>query len=98
METLELMMRFSMFLLISTSHTAFRSEMAGRERVAHRRQPLQRRPKNPIDLRWPSPVPMPILPTNDVGKLLERILERLDAIEKRLDRIEKMLMQRQSSA
>jgi hypothetical protein len=33
--------------------------------------------------------------TEDVGRLLKQILDRLDAIEKRLGNIEKMLMERQ---
>ena len=44
--------------------------------------------------RWPSPTPLPVVPTEDTGRLLKQILERLDAIEKRLDRIEKILTQR----
>jgi hypothetical protein len=51
-----------------------------------------RRPEVPEERRWPSPTPLPVVPAEDVGKLLKEILNRLDAIEKRLERIEKMLM------
>ncbi len=44
--------------------------------------------------RWPSPTPLPVVSTEDTGRLLKQILERLDAIEKRLGRIEKILTQR----
>jgi predicted RNA binding protein with dsRBD fold (UPF0201 family) len=36
-----------------------------------------------------------VVPTEDVGKVLKQILNRLDAIEKRLERIEKTLMAKQ---
>jgi len=36
-----------------------------------------------------------VVPTEDVGKVLKQILNRLDAIEKRLERIEKMLTAKQ---
>ena len=57
--------------------------------------PPFRRPEVPEERRWPSPTPLPMVPTEDVGKLLKQILDRLDAIEKRLERIEKMLMAKQ---
>jgi len=38
------------------------------------------------------------VPPEDIGKVLQQILERLDLIEKRLESIEKMLMRRQSTA
>lgn len=57
--------------------------------------PGPRRPERPEDWRWPSPTPLPVVPGQDVGKLLKQILDRLDAIEKRLERIEKALMERQ---
>ena len=53
------------------------------------------RPERPEERRWPSPTPLPTVPTQDVGKVLKQILNRLDAIEKRLERIEKMLMAKQ---
>jgi len=52
---------------------------------------LPRRPEMPEE-RWPYPTPPPVVPTEDTGRLLKQILERLEAIEKRLDRIEKILM------
>ena len=54
-----------------------------------------RRPERPEERRWPSPTPLPVVPTEDVGKVLKQILNRLDAIEKRLERIEKTLMAKQ---
>lgn len=57
--------------------------------------PMPRRPERPEELTWPSPTPLPVTPTEDVGKTLKQILDRLDAIEKRLERIEQALMQRQ---
>ncbi|MEM2975531.1 MAG: hypothetical protein QW821_03850 [Candidatus Bathyarchaeia archaeon] len=45
--------------------------------------------------RWPSPLPLPTVPNEDVRRLLRQILQRLDIIEKRLENIEKILMERQ---
>jgi len=56
--------------------------------------PVPRRPERPEERRWPSPTPLPMVPTEDVGKVLKQILDRLDAIEKRLERIEKLLAER----
>lgn len=56
---------------------------------------LPRRPERPEERRWPSPTPMPVVPEEDVGKVLKQILDRLSAIEKRLEKIEKILSQRQ---
>lgn len=53
--------------------------------------PMPRRPERPEERRWPSPTPLPVVPAEDVGKVLKQILNRLDAIEKRLERIEKLL-------
>jgi len=53
-----------------------------------------RRPEGPEERRWPSPTPLPMFPTEDIGKVLKQILDRLDAIEKRLERIEKTLMEK----
>ncbi|MDH5634879.1 MAG: hypothetical protein OEY30_03530 [Candidatus Bathyarchaeota archaeon] len=47
------------------------------------------------DSPWPSPIPMPRLPTEDARYVLKQILVRLDAIEKRLENIEKTLMENQ---
>ena len=57
--------------------------------------PLPRRPERPGEIGWPSPTPLPQIPTEDLGKTMKQILDRLDAIEKRLERIEKALMERQ---
>ncbi len=57
---------------------------------------LPRRPERPEERRWPSPTPMPLAPTEDAGKVLKQILDRLDAIEKRLEKIEKILAEKQS--
>ena len=57
--------------------------------------PLQpRRPERPEERRWPSPTPLPMVPTEDVGRVLKQILDRLDAIEKRLEGIEKLLAEK----
>lgn len=54
--------------------------------------PLEpRKPERPEEGRWPSPIPLPRFNTEDVGRLLKQILDRLDAVEKRLERIEKLL-------
>lgn len=53
---------------------------------------LPKRPKKKEDWRWPPPTPLPSLPTEDAGRILEQILNRLDTIEKRLENIEKTLM------
>lgn len=57
---------------------------------------LPRGPQRPEERRWPSPTPLPLVPAEDVGKVLQRILDRLDAIEKRLAKIEQMLAERRS--
>jgi len=72
------------------------SKSKGEEKAAYRPPvPMPRRPERPEELGWPSPTPLPITPTEDVGKTLKQILERLDAIEKRLEQIEKALIQHQ---
>jgi len=72
------------------------SKSKSEEKAAYRPpMPLPTRPERPGGIGWPSPTPAPITPTEDVGKTLKQILERLDAIEKRLERIEQALMQRQ---
>lgn len=50
-----------------------------------------RRPERPGEERWPSPIALPHVKAEDVGRLLKQILDRLDAVEKRLERIEKLL-------
>jgi len=71
------------------------SKSKGEEKAAYRPPvPMPRRPERPDELGWPSPTPMPSIPTEDVGKTLKQILDRLDAIEKRLERIEKALIER----
>jgi len=71
------------------------SEEEGKKKAVFPSPLPSRRPERPEERRWPSPTPMPLVPTEDVGKLLKQILNRLDAIEKRLERIEKMLMANQ---
>ncbi len=66
------------------------------EKKAMAHEPLlPRRPERPEERRWPSPTPMPLVPTEDTNRILKQILDRLDTIEKRLDRIEKLLAGRQ---
>jgi len=67
----------------------------GRKKASFPSPSPLRRPEGPEERRWPLPTPLPMLPTEDVGKVLKQILNRLDAIEKRLERIEKMLMEKQ---
>jgi hypothetical protein len=55
---------------------------------------VPRRPER-SERRGPSPTPLPLVPAEDAGKVLEQILDRLDAIEKRLERIEKLLAERE---
>jgi len=72
------------------------SRSKGEERVAYPQPvPAPRRPERPEEWRWPSPTPLPAVPVEDVGRVLNQILDRLDAIEKRLERIEKALIERQ---
>lgn len=55
---------------------------------------LPKRPEKREDWRWPSTTPLPNFPSEDVGRVLKQILDRLDAIEKRLENIEKMLIKK----
>jgi hypothetical protein len=71
--------------------------MSGENSSTYPRRNLPKRPVGPEDLGWPSPTPLPLFPSEDVNKVLQKILERLEAIEKRLGNIEKMLMQRQTN-
>lgn len=71
------------------------SENSGEEGAAYPPPLLPGRPERPGERRWPSPTPVPLAPTEDVGKVLKQILDRLDAIEKRLEKIEKILTARQ---
>jgi hypothetical protein len=71
------------------------SEEEGRKKAVFPSPLPARRPERPEERRWPSPTPLPVVPTEDVGKVLKQILNRLDAIEKRLERIEKMLVAKQ---
>lgn len=64
----------------------------GRKKATYPSPILPRRPGMPEERRWPSPTPLPIVPTEDVNRVLKQILDRLDAIEKRLENIEKLLM------
>jgi len=71
------------------------SDEEGRKKAVFPSPLPYRRPETPEERRWPSPTPLPLIPTEDVGKLLKQILNRLDTIEKRLEKIEKMLMTKQ---
>ena len=71
------------------------SKGEGRKKAVFPSPLPSRRPERPEERRWPSPTPLPVIPTEDVGKVLKQILNRLDAIEKRLERIEKTLMAKQ---
>lgn len=55
---------------------------------------LPRGPERPEERRWPAPTPLPTVVTEDVGRVLKQILDRLDAIEKRLESIEKLLLEK----
>lgn len=72
------------------------SRSKGEEKAAYRPPvPLPRRPERPEESGWPSPTPMPASTTEDLGRAMKQVLDRLEAIEKRLENIEKMLMTRQ---
>ena len=59
---------------------------------------MPKRPERKEDLRWPPPTPFPNLPTQDKGRILKQILDRLTAIEKRLENIEKILIKTQRAS
>ena len=68
----------------------------GEEKATYRPPvPLPRRPERPEESGWPSPTPVPSTTTEDLGRTLKQILDRLDAIEKRLENVEKLLMKLQ---
>ena len=71
-------------------------EREGKKRAVYPHPLPSRRPERPEERRWPSPTPLPMIPAEDIGKVLKQILKRLDAIEKRLENIEKMLMEKRS--
>ena len=71
-------------------------EREGKKKTSYPSPLPFRRTERPEQRRWPSPTPLPEIPSEDVGKVLTQILNRLDAIEKRLERIEKVLMSKQS--
>jgi len=72
------------------------SKSKGEDKGAYRPpEPPPIRPDRPEELRWPSPTPLPPTPTEDVGRILKQILDRLDAIERRLEQIEKALAGKQ---
>lgn len=67
-----------------------------RKKKAALRPPLlPRRPERPEERRWPSPIPLPAVPAEDVSRVLRQMLERLGAIERQLERIEKILAGKQ---
>lgn len=66
----------------------------GRHRAVYPPPGLPRRPERPEERRWPSPTPLPTIPTEDVGRVLKQILDRLGVIEKRLKSIEKLLLEK----
>ena len=68
----------------------------GKYRAVYPPPILPRRPERPEERRWPSPTPLPTVPTEDVGRVLKRILDRLDAIEKKLESIEKLLLEKRA--
>lgn len=71
------------------------SKSKSEEKAAYRPGvPLPRRPERPEESSWPSPTPLPAT-SEDLGRTLKLMLDRLDAIEKRLESIEKMLVSRQ---
>jgi len=41
---------------------------------------------------------MPIIPTEDINRILKQILDRLGVIEKRLEKIEKLLAEKAASS
>ncbi len=72
------------------------SKSKGEDKAAYRPPtPAPIGPNRREDWRWPSPTPLPPTPTEDVGKILKQILDRLDAIEQRLGKIEKALVEKQ---
>ena len=72
-----------------------REQKEEEKRAAYPPPITPRRPERPEEWRWPAPTPLPAVPSEDVGRILKQILDRLDAIEKRLERIEKALMEKQ---
>jgi len=68
-------------------------ERVGEKRAVYPPPVFPRRPERPEE-RWPSPTPLPIVPTEDIGRVLKQILDRLDSIEKRLEIIEKLLTEK----
>ncbi len=70
------------------------AKMSGEDEAAFPDRRLPERPVRPNDLKWPRPGPVPFYPSDEVGKVLQQILEHLDRIEKRLENIEKMLLRR----
>ena len=68
------------------------SKREGKKKASYPSPLPFRRTERPEQRRWPSPTPLPEIPSEDVNKVLTQILNRLDAIEKRLERIEEALM------
>jgi len=67
----------------------------GKEKAAYSPPLFPGYPERPEERKWPPPTPLPLVPTEDTGRVLKQILDRLDAIEKRLENIEKMLAGKQ---
>jgi hypothetical protein len=72
--------------------------MMNKEKRAADPPTLPKRPERKENWRWPPPTPLPGFPTEDTGRILKQILNRLEAIEKRLENIEKMLMKAHRAA
>ena len=74
------------------------SEEEKKEKATAYQSSWPRRPERPWERPLPSPTPMPIIPTEDVNRILKQILDRLGTIEKRLEKIEKLLAEKAASS
>ncbi|UCG45552.1 MAG: hypothetical protein JSV58_01860 [Candidatus Bathyarchaeota archaeon] len=70
------------------------SPKATKHKTSRDQSPWSRRPDNPLERPWPSPIPVPTIPIEDVHRVLKQILEQLVNVEERLERIEKLLAER----
>ncbi|UCE29704.1 MAG: hypothetical protein JSV85_03020 [Candidatus Bathyarchaeota archaeon] len=73
------------------------SEKEKKQKAAPYQSPWPSRPERPWERPWPPPTPMPIIPTEDVIRVLKQILDRLSQIEKRLERIETLFAEKSVS-